>query len=39
MVTHDALVAERAHTTLHLDKGVLVEGRRSQVTSIVGGVA
>ena len=39
MVTHDALVAERAHTTLHLDKGVLVEGRRSQVTSIAGGVA
>jgi putative ABC transport system ATP-binding protein len=39
MVTHDALVAERAHTTLHLDKGVLVEGKRSQVTSIAGGVA
>ncbi|MGB8325637.1 MAG: ABC transporter ATP-binding protein [Candidatus Acidiferrum sp.] len=39
MVTHDAIVAERAHTTLHLDKGVLVEGRRSQVTSIAGGVA
>ena len=26
MVTHDPLVAARAHTTLHLDKGVL--GRR-----------
>ena len=29
MVTHDPLVAERANTTLHLDKGVLVEGRKS----------
>ncbi len=28
MVTHDPLVAARAHTTLHLDKGVLVEGRK-----------
>jgi putative ABC transport system ATP-binding protein len=27
MVTHDPLVASRAHTTLHLEKGVLVEGR------------
>jgi putative ABC transport system ATP-binding protein len=27
MVTHDPLVATRAHTTLHLEKGVLVEGR------------
>src|SRR5215472_12651113 len=26
MVTHDPVVAARAHTTLHLDKGVLVEG-------------
>src|SRR6202049_2651084 len=25
MVTHDPVVAARAHTTLHLDKGVLVE--------------
>ena len=39
MVTHDALVAARAHTTLHLDKGVLVEGKRSPVTSMAGGVA
>src|SRR5450432_4248143 len=30
MVTHDPLVAARAHTTLHLDKGVLVEGRMAQ---------
>ncbi|HET8667676.1 MAG TPA: ABC transporter ATP-binding protein [Terriglobales bacterium] len=28
MVTHDPLVAARAHTTLHLEKGVLVEGRK-----------
>ena len=26
MVTHDPLVAARAHTVLHLEKGVLVEG-------------
>jgi putative ABC transport system ATP-binding protein len=26
MVTHDPVVAARAHTTLHLEKGVLVEG-------------
>jgi putative ABC transport system ATP-binding protein len=40
MVTHDALVAARAHTTLHLDKGVLVEGKRSaSVPTMVGGVA
>ena len=37
MVTHDALVAERANTTLHLDKGVLVEGRKSAQMSSVGG--
>jgi len=30
MVTHDPLVAARAHTILHLDKGVLVEGKMSQ---------
>ncbi len=28
MVTHDPVVAARAHTTLHLEKGVLVEGRK-----------
>jgi putative ABC transport system ATP-binding protein len=28
MVTHDPLVAARAHTTLHLEKGVLVEGHK-----------
>src|ERR1700730_12440773 len=37
MVTHDPLVAARAHTTLHLEKGVLVEGERKGV--LVGGVA
>lgn len=29
MVTHDPLVAARANTILHLDKGVLVEGKMS----------
>jgi putative ABC transport system ATP-binding protein len=39
MVTHDALVAQRANTTLHLDKGVLVEGRQAEHLSSVGGAA
>jgi putative ABC transport system ATP-binding protein len=30
MVTHDPVVARRAGTTLHLDKGVLVESREPQ---------
>ncbi|HZP33741.1 MAG TPA: ABC transporter ATP-binding protein [Candidatus Acidoferrales bacterium] len=30
MVTHDPVVARRAQTTLHLDKGVLVESGESQ---------
>ena len=39
MVTHDAIVAQRANTTLHLDKGVLVEGREiPQMSSVGGGV-
>jgi putative ABC transport system ATP-binding protein len=33
MVTHDPLVAARAHQTLHLDKGVLVEGKMAQAGS------
>jgi putative ABC transport system ATP-binding protein len=38
MVTHDPVVAQRADTTLHLDKGVLVEaGKRQGVTA--GGIA
>jgi predicted ABC-type transport system involved in lysophospholipase L1 biosynthesis ATPase subunit len=28
MVTHDPMAAERAQATLHLNKGVLVEGGR-----------
>jgi putative ABC transport system ATP-binding protein len=37
MVTHDPVVAQRADTTLHLDKGVLVEaGKRQGVTA--GGI-
>ncbi len=37
MVTHDPLVAARAHTVLHLEKGVLVEGRK--VSQPTGGGA
>jgi predicted ABC-type transport system involved in lysophospholipase L1 biosynthesis ATPase subunit len=37
MVTHDPVVAKRADLTLHLEKGVLVESRDSQVPA--GGVA
>jgi putative ABC transport system ATP-binding protein len=37
MVTHDPLVAARAHRTLHLDKGVLVEDAEATVSA--GGVA
>src|ERR1700730_2036322 len=33
MVTHDPAAAERAHTLLHLNKGVLVEGFRSAIGS------
>jgi len=36
MVTHDPAAAERAHSLLHLNKGVLVEG--AQVDSVAGGV-
>ena len=38
MVTHDAMVAARAHTTLHLDKGVLVEASKLEGV-VAGGVA
>ncbi len=37
MVTHDPAAAERAHTLLHLNKGVLVEG--AHLDSVAGGVA
>src|ERR1041385_5116551 len=39
MVTHDPVVAERAHTTLHLEKGVLVEGGKIPQNAMAGGVA
>jgi putative ABC transport system ATP-binding protein len=39
MVTHDAMVAARAHTTLHLDKGVLVEASKLGQGVVAGGVA
>lgn len=39
MVTHDPLVAARAHTTLHLDKGYLVEGSKTPQTTVAGGMA
>ncbi len=31
MVTHDPLAAERAHSLLHMDKGVLVEAEKARV--------
>jgi putative ABC transport system ATP-binding protein len=37
MVTHDPVVAARAHTTLHLEKGVLVECSASRETAMAGG--
>ena len=40
MVTHDPVVAARANTTLHLEKGLLVEGSKGTVhLASVGGVA
>jgi putative ABC transport system ATP-binding protein len=39
MVTHDPVVATRAHTTLHLEKGVLVEGKSSPESVMAGGAA
>jgi putative ABC transport system ATP-binding protein len=39
MVTHDPVVAARAHTILHLDKGLLVEGTKTPQDVSVGGVA
>ena len=39
MVTHDPLVAARAHTTLHLEKGVLVEGHKRPEPTMAGGRA
>ena len=39
MVTHDPVVAARAHTTLHLEKGVLVEASKVAQGVVAGGVA
>ncbi len=39
MVTHDPVVAARAHTTLHLEKGVLVEGKATHEGVLAGGAA
>ena len=39
MVTHDPVVAARAHTLLHLEKGVLVEGSKSRQEVVTGGAA
>jgi putative ABC transport system ATP-binding protein len=39
MVTHDPLVAARSSTTLHLEKGSLVEGKHLPQPTAVGGVA
>src|SRR5213593_462109 len=39
MVTHDPVVAARAHTTLHLEKGVLVESKTSRESVMAGGAA
>ena len=39
MVTHDPVVAARANTTLHLEKGLLVEGGKSPQMASVGGAA
>ncbi len=38
-VTHDPLVAARAHTTLHLEKGVLVEAHKHPEPTMAGGRA
>jgi putative ABC transport system ATP-binding protein len=39
MVTHDPLVAARAQTILHLDKGVLIEGKSGRESVTAGGAA
>src|SRR4029077_6894150 len=39
MVTHDPVVAARAHTTLHLEKGVLIEGGKSKQPVMAGPAA
>jgi putative ABC transport system ATP-binding protein len=39
MVTHDPVVAARAHTTLHLEKGVLVEASQVGQDVVAGGAS
>src|SRR3982074_1626828 len=39
MVTHHPVVPTRAHPTLHLEKGVLVEGKSSPESVMAGGAA
>jgi putative ABC transport system ATP-binding protein len=39
MVTHDPVVAERAHITLHLEKGVLVEASKVGQDVVAGGAS
>jgi putative ABC transport system ATP-binding protein len=38
MVTHDPVVAARAHSILHLEKGVLVESKHNPQLTSAGGV-
>jgi putative ABC transport system ATP-binding protein len=39
MVTHDPVVAARSHTTLHLEKGVLVEASKVGQSVVAGGAS
>jgi putative ABC transport system ATP-binding protein len=39
MVTHDPVVAARSHTTLHLEKGVLVEASKIEQGVVAGGAS
>lgn len=39
MVTHDPVVAQQAHTTLHLEKGALVEAEAGSLQSALSGGA
>ena len=39
MVTHDPVVSARAHMTLHLEKGELVEGTSERLAALAGGAA
>jgi putative ABC transport system ATP-binding protein len=39
MVTHDPVIAARAHTTLHLEKGILVEASKVGEGAVAGGAS